>query len=227
MGSGQLCTTMAVSTLPEAPDFDTWLTFKLKSLDTDETVFGSYIKGILEGEESQDEKIEAIEGLLAEIAPSDDATQKDVCKEILDKWESFVSAASEVKSEASVSVDLQIARIMEQQALCVVPTRKSSEESKKLKQSILTLYATVSDEEEEDDNDYETGGYDSGDDSRLMKNTNAEKVMEVEKMKKDALRVESQKKKEKDREDREKQKQSQQDRKEKEKKRTMKGEKRQ
>ena len=67
--SGQLCTTMAVSTLPEAPDFDTWLTFKLKSLDTDETVFGSYIKGILEGEESQDEKIEAIEGLLAEIAP--------------------------------------------------------------------------------------------------------------------------------------------------------------
>jgi len=84
----------------------------------------------------------------------------------------------------------------------------------------------VSDEEEEDDNDYETGGYDSGDDSRLMKNTNAEKVMEVEKMKKDALRVESQKKKEKDREDREKQKQSQQDRKEKEKKRTMKGEKR-
>merc|ERR1712071_218555 len=144
MGSGQLCTTMAVSTLPEAPDFDTWLTFKLKSLDTDETVFGSYIKGILEGEESQDEKIEAIEGLLAEIAPSDDATQKDVCKEILDKWESFVSAASEVKSEASVSVDLQIARIMEQQALCVVPTRKSSEESKKLKQSILTLYATVS-----------------------------------------------------------------------------------
>merc|ERR1712071_734873 len=218
---------MAATTLEEAPDFDTWLSFKLKSLDTDDDVFGSYIKGILEGEESQDEKIEAIEGILGEIASSDSETQKDVCKEILDKWESFLSAGSKAESvDTSISVDAQIAKIMEQQALCVVPTRKSSEESKKLKQSILTLYATVSDEEEEDDNDYETGGYDSGDDSGLMKNTNAEKVMEVEKMKKDALRVESQKKKEKDREDREMQKQSQQDRKEKEKKRTMKGEKR-
>merc|ERR1712071_240534 len=219
--------TMAATTLEEAPDFDTWLSFKLKSLDTDDDVFGSYIKGILEGEESQDEKIEAIEGILGEIASSDSETQKDVCKEILDKWESFLSAGPKAETvDTSISVDAQIAKIMEQQALSVVPTRKTSEESKKLKQSILTLYATVSDEEEEDDNDYETGGYDSGDDSRLMKNTNAEKVMEVEKMKKDALRVESQKKKEKDREDREKQKQSQQDRKEKEKKRTMKGEKR-
>merc|ERR1712127_275155 len=204
-------TTMAVSTLPEAPDFDTWLTFKLKSLGTDETVFGSYIKGILEGEESQDEKIEAIEGLLAEIASSDSETQKDVCKEILDKWESFLSAGSKAESvDTSISVDAQIAKIMEQQALCVVPTRKTSEESKKLKQSILTLYATVSDEEEDDDNDYEA--YDSGDDRGLMKNTNAEEVRKVEQMKKDVLRAESHKKKEKDREDREKQKQSQVDR---------------
>ena len=60
--------TMAATTLEEAPDFDTWLSFKLKSLDTDDDVFGSYIKGILEGEESQDEKIEAIEGILGEIA---------------------------------------------------------------------------------------------------------------------------------------------------------------
>lgn len=65
----QSCWTMAASTLEEAADFDTWLSLKLKSLDTDETVFGSYIKGILEGEESHDEKIEAIEGILGEIAP--------------------------------------------------------------------------------------------------------------------------------------------------------------
>merc|ERR1712071_299581 len=216
--------TMAATTLEEAPDFDTWLSFKLKSLDTDDDVFGSYIKGILEGEESQDEKIEAIEGILGEIASSDSETQKDVCKEILDKWESFLSAGSKAESvDTSISVDAQIAKIMEQQALCVVPTRKTSEESKKLKQSILTLYATVSDEED-DDNDYEA--YDSGDDRGLMKNTNAEEVRKVEQMKKDVLRAESHKKKEKDREDREKQKQSQVDRKEKEKKRTMKGEKR-
>lgn len=49
--------------------FDSWLGVKLKSLGTDENVFGDYIKGILEGEESQEEKIEALEGILAEISP--------------------------------------------------------------------------------------------------------------------------------------------------------------
>lgn len=52
--------------------FDSWLGVKLKSLGTDENVFGDYIKGILEGEESQDEKIEALEGILAEISPVND-----------------------------------------------------------------------------------------------------------------------------------------------------------
>lgn len=50
-------------------DFDKWLSVKLKSLDTDESIFGDYIKGILEGEESQDEKVEALEGILVEISP--------------------------------------------------------------------------------------------------------------------------------------------------------------
>merc|ERR1712063_72635 len=139
--------------------------------------------------------------------------------------ESFLSAGPETGAgDSSVSVDAQIAKIMEQQALCVVPTRKQSEETKKLKQSILTLYATVSDEEEDDDNDYEAG--DSGDERGLMKNTNAEEVMKIEKSKKEALRVESQKKKDKDREDAEEEEEEEKDEKEKEKKRTMKGEKR-
>lgn len=56
---------MAAST----EDFDKWLSVKLKSLNTDESIFGDYIKGILEGEESQDEKIEALEGILVEISP--------------------------------------------------------------------------------------------------------------------------------------------------------------
>ncbi len=57
---------MAASTVL---DFDKWLSVKLKSLNTDESIFGDYIKGILEGEESQDEKIEALEGILVEISP--------------------------------------------------------------------------------------------------------------------------------------------------------------
>ena len=52
-------------------EFENWLGVKLKafSAEIDEVVFGDYIKGILEGEESQDEKIEALEGILAEISP--------------------------------------------------------------------------------------------------------------------------------------------------------------
>lgn len=81
----------------------------------------------------------------------------------------------------------------------------------------------MSDGEEGDDDD--EGGYDSGEDRVLTRNTNAEDVMKLEKIKKESLRQESQKKKDKDKEDREKQKQLQLDRKEKEKKRTQKGEK--
>lgn len=50
--------------------FNNWLKNKLKSLDTDESVFGSYILGILEGDESKDEKHEALEGILSGIIVS-------------------------------------------------------------------------------------------------------------------------------------------------------------
>lgn len=50
--------------------FNKWLTNKLKSLNTDESVFGSYILGILEGDESKDEKQEALEGILSAIIVS-------------------------------------------------------------------------------------------------------------------------------------------------------------
>lgn len=54
---------MAVSLNP----FDSWLSSKLESLNTDEGVFGSYIRGILEGDETEDEKTEALESILAGI----------------------------------------------------------------------------------------------------------------------------------------------------------------
>lgn len=54
---------MAVATA----NFDSWLSDKLQGLKTDEGVFGSYIRGILEGDETEDEKTEALEGILAGI----------------------------------------------------------------------------------------------------------------------------------------------------------------
>lgn len=51
-------------------DFVPWLTDKLRSLKTDEGVFGSYISGILESEDSIDDKKDALEGILSEILVS-------------------------------------------------------------------------------------------------------------------------------------------------------------
>ena len=85
------------------------------------------------------------------------------------------------------------------------------------------MFGQVSDGEEDEEDDE---GPDLVEDrGGLARNTNAEDVMKLERLKKETLRLESQKKKEKDKDDREKQKQQQLDRKEKEKKRTMKGEK--
>lgn len=51
-------------------EFEPWLIDKLKSLKTDEGVFGSYISSILESEETIDEKKDALEGILSEIVVS-------------------------------------------------------------------------------------------------------------------------------------------------------------
>lgn len=51
-------------------DFEPWLSEKLRSLKTDEGVFGSYISGILESEDSVDDKKDALEGILSEIVVS-------------------------------------------------------------------------------------------------------------------------------------------------------------
>lgn len=54
---------MAVAT----NSFDDWLSKKLQDLKTDEGIFGSYIKGILQGDETEEEKIEALESILTGI----------------------------------------------------------------------------------------------------------------------------------------------------------------
>lgn len=48
-------------------EFSVWLGKKLTELNTDESVFGSYIQGILDEDESSEEKIEALQGILSEI----------------------------------------------------------------------------------------------------------------------------------------------------------------
>lgn len=57
-----------MATCLSSEDFDSWLSSKLKFLNTDEGVFGSYISGILTGDETLEEKTEALEGILTEIS---------------------------------------------------------------------------------------------------------------------------------------------------------------
>lgn len=65
-----------------ASSFDAWLSRKLQALNTDEGVFGTYIKGILEGDESEDEKTEALESILAGITVSDRRGASAGCVEV-------------------------------------------------------------------------------------------------------------------------------------------------
>lgn len=51
-------------------DFPQWLNTKLQELNADETVFGSYIQGILDSDESSEEKNEALQSILSELVES-------------------------------------------------------------------------------------------------------------------------------------------------------------
>lgn len=61
---------MAAASIAAGEKFDKWLKIKLSELNTDENIFGSYIRGILEGDESIEEKQETLEGILSEIIVS-------------------------------------------------------------------------------------------------------------------------------------------------------------
>lgn len=50
--------------------FSKWLNEKLRKLNTDETVFGAYITGILEGDETFEEKQEALQDIISQIVVS-------------------------------------------------------------------------------------------------------------------------------------------------------------
>ncbi|KAL1123992.1 hypothetical protein AAG570_001762 [Ranatra chinensis] len=180
-------------------DFEKWLSLKLKALNTDESVFGSYITGILDGEESLDEKTEALEGILTEITEND---IKQHCHEILDRWKlSQVGSASgglPESVESKEDVDVKLVRLLESTAQPTTVQKQYTEEERKIREAILAQYSQTSDNEEEEPDEVVPESSDGG----LVKNTNVSSVVQAEKEKREKAKVESQKKKEKDREDR-------------------------
>lgn len=213
---------MEVSTVD---GFNSWLNGKLRDFNTDEGVFGSYIMGILEGDESTEEKTEGLEGILAEIIESDSSS---FIKEILDKWRQCHLAEDASAPKMKLDVDEQLAKLLENQKLAKKVEREYTEEERRIKQQILSQYSQLSESEPEDDDDDEGAGGGGGgagpSNGGLSRNTNAADVAALVREKREQAKLESQQKKEKDKQDREKQKQLREEKKEKRK--TVKGERR-
>ncbi|KAH7969115.1 coiled-coil domain-containing protein 43 isoform X1 [Rhipicephalus sanguineus] len=221
-------------------DFELWLADKLRALNIDPDVFGSYITGILEGNETEDEKSEALQGILTEVC--EDALC-DVKDEIFNKWSEYNERPAEgdvrVNDEqGKYNVEAKLVSLMEEQAKSVVAEKNLSAEEQKLRQAILAQYGEVSDGEEEVVTKSSTESVAppaaSGVAHKehyvpklvLARNTNAENVAQAEKEKREHSKQEHERKKAQDKLNREKQKQQAQERKDKERKRTQKGERR-
>lgn len=208
---------MATASL-ENVDFIIWLDTKLKELNTDETVFGSYIRGILDGDDTSEEKYEALQGILAEIIENGTDINK-ICDEILEKWQSLKPKEPPPTHTSGADLNEKLAKLLESQSLATTKQKEYTEEEKKIRQAILSQYSQMTDSEEDEE---EGGSGEASKDTNLEKNVNAQLVADAEKQKREQFRLESQKKKEKDKEDREKQKQLKEEKKEKRK--TQKGE---
>ncbi|XP_029998244.1 coiled-coil domain-containing protein 43 [Sphaeramia orbicularis] len=203
-------------------EFETWLNDRLDSLEVDREVYGAYILGVLQEEESDEEKADALQGILSAFLDED--TVDDVCKQIIEQWTEYRKQSAAKRDADDVEVQA-IASMIEKQAQIVVKQKEVSEESKKRKEALLAQYANVTDEEDEcEEAEPASGNAISANEKSLFRNTNVEEVLNRQKQKRDQAREDAQKKKETDKMQREKDKLAKQDRKEKEKKRTQKGE---
>ncbi|XP_075578941.1 coiled-coil domain-containing protein 43 [Pelecanus crispus] len=204
-----------------AGGFAAWLAARLEALGLDRAVYGAYIQGLLREEESDEERLEALRGVLAACLEED--LLNDVCREVVEKWSESQIVDAKEKKEDEIQA---IASMMEKQARIVVKPKEVSQEEKQRKAALLAQYANVTDEEDgEDEQDGSIAtAVNIGSEKSLFRNTNVEDVLNARKLERELLRDEFQKKKEQDKLQREKDKLAKQERKEKEKKRTQKGE---
>ncbi|XP_048848046.1 coiled-coil domain-containing protein 43 [Brienomyrus brachyistius] len=205
-----------------AGEFETWLNSRLDELEIDCDVYAVYILGVLQEEESDDEKLDALGGILSAFL--DENSLEDVCREIIKQWTDSCAllAAKNCQTDGEVQA---IANLIEKQAQIVVKQKEKTDDDKKRKEAVLAQYANVTDDDDEDVEEDLTGAACTfNSDKSLFKNTNVEDVLLKKRLQRDQARVDAQKKKEQDKMQREKDKLTKQERKEKEKKRTQKGE---
>lgn len=119
-----------------------------------------------------------------------------LCQDILERW--ALLALDGRSAQLAEDVDVQLARLMESQALTTsVRNSNYTEEEKRIRESILSQYGQYSDDEGD-----RVAAPGCAQSSALEKNCNAALVAQAEREKREQSKLESQKKKEKDKEDR-------------------------
>ncbi|CAK8671402.1 coiled-coil domain-containing protein 43-like [Clavelina lepadiformis] len=207
--------------------FDDWLCKKLTSLDIDNNVYGAYIVGILEENEEEPMKKEALTEILESVV-EDSAI---LCNEVLQSWQKMKGEKEVKVPEPEKKIDDIIAAhvgVSSGQKIQNNSDQKLTKELDSIKQSVIAMYSSVhdgADFEENPENDVAAKHRNTVDSAlKVFQNDNAEKITQAEKMERQKRKEESAKKKEQDRADRELQKIKKTERKDKEKKRTQKKE---
>merc|ERR1712062_633226 len=210
-------------------EFESWLTGKLTEFNADAEVFSSYILGILESDEKEDEKVTNLQDLLEGLGLDDG--QPDACrrveKEIWTHWtkknDDDAKNGSEVE-KPKILADLGATVVAhaesQTQAYKAKGTSSSSREDKDkeaIKAAILAQYNNVVEGDESEGDEEE-------DEEEFGKNTNAETVAKAAVEQRERCRIAAAEKKEKDKSDREKQKKDAEDRNKKAQEKAAKGE---
>lgn len=152
-----------------ATDFNGWLHAKLRALNTDEAVFGDYIRGILEDEDATDgdsgaaEQREALHDILSQIV-EDEAEIDAVLNAILARWTEHGAQHSPgggrqaPPAVAKLDIDAQLAKLLDNsKTICAnsAAAKKRqplSAEEMRIRDQILAQYSQVElDECDEDD----------------------------------------------------------------------------
>ncbi|XP_078683886.1 coiled-coil domain-containing protein 43-like [Branchiostoma floridae x Branchiostoma belcheri] len=199
--------------------FSLWLSGQLQDLNVDHEVYGTYISGILDSAETEEEKNEALVDFLSEFVEED---VEETCNRIVQTWLRLTAEAA--AADRTDQPDKKtVASVMEKQAATIVKKQGNEENNAATKQALLAQYAEVSDEEDEG---YSYSEETSNSDLLGFKNMNKSNVQQAERQAREKAKEEVRVKREKDKMQREKDKQKAAERKEKEKKRTQKGERR-
>ncbi|XP_038052155.1 coiled-coil domain-containing protein 43-like [Patiria miniata] len=218
---------MAAAAMCTASDFEDWLSKRLKNINIDDEVFGSYILGVVDTDDSTDEdKMETLMGILSEIT---EEPVEETCQEILKQWQathSQMKQENEAIKRDEPSTDAKMSSIMERHATTQSKKENTISKDNEDKKRLLARYAEVADGDSSDDVDGEDDGPTRSEELLMAPNVNKDSVDRAVREQREKQKADYEKKREMDRQQREKDRLKALERKEKEKKRTQKGEKR-